>query len=152
MQAKLFSQTKDGLAIHWDVTQETVDGLTNAVSQLIEWLEANEFVAHQGFGTPAAPSRLPARTENTNGHSAPPPRNRPPTRQQPRDQEPKRVSRDPNGPPTEGQIKAVYASARGAGMDKTALIEWLGDMTPEQLTKAEASEAIDDLHKIEAGN
>lgn len=50
MEAKVFTQDKEGIKIHWTVEHENVDGLTAAVDRLLGWLEVNEFYADHGFG------------------------------------------------------------------------------------------------------
>lgn len=49
MEAKLFTQDRAGIAVHWTVEHEDVDGLTVAVDRLLTWLDAGGFEAHVGF-------------------------------------------------------------------------------------------------------
>ena len=67
MNAKLFTETKEGIIVHWDLQHETLMGLEAEVGQLVSWLDANEFTANRGFGNGSntAPARqgAPARAQ-----------------------------------------------------------------------------------------
>lgn len=72
MQAKLFTETKDGIPVHWELSDESLDELEADVGALIEWLDANEFKSHRGFGNgsgtaptrPAVPAQRQAPPRN----------------------------------------------------------------------------------------
>lgn len=144
MEAKVFSQSREGIKVHWTVEHETVDGLTAATSRLMEWLDTNEFRADNGFGngssTGTARQAAPARSQQPARSARPPSRN---------GNGPMRVQ-NPDAEPTEGQIKALYAISKNLGWSREDLENWLGNVTPSELTRGEASKAIDDLHKMES--
>ena len=70
MEAKLFSQDRSGIAVHWTVEHEDVDGLTVAVDRLLTWLDANGFEAHAGFD--AGRRNAPTTAHNGAEPSVPP--------------------------------------------------------------------------------
>lgn len=50
MNAKLFTETKDGVIVHWELEHEHLMGLQTEVNNLTQWLSANGFTANHGFG------------------------------------------------------------------------------------------------------
>ena len=63
MEAKIFSEDKNGMIVHWTVEHEDVDGLTAAVGRLFGWLDLNEFGANRGFGNGAQSGPQQANTK-----------------------------------------------------------------------------------------
>ena len=155
-EVRLFTVSPDGVPIHWLLTAKTslpeLHEIQGVVGELIEWLGANEFKGHEGFSnkpsTPAtqsnapparqaarsAPQRQPARS---NGNSRPA-------------GAPQRVM-NPDAPVTEGQEKALFAISRSElNWTSEDLEEYLDGRMPSELTRGEASRAIDDLKRMAA--
>ena len=54
-EAKVFVQRADAV-VHFTISGEDVGAVTANVSELMGWLDVNEFTAHNGFGSQGAPS------------------------------------------------------------------------------------------------
>lgn len=63
MLAKIFSESLEGIPVHWEVDHTNVLGLTGEVDTLINWLLEHGYVAHVGFGN-SRPATRPIAPQN----------------------------------------------------------------------------------------
>ena len=147
-EINVFTIDANGYKTHWKViegtTGEELAKLTTRQLELTQWLSGHAFkpdtfgasnggaprkAAQGASGSRSAPTKPQPRTGGGSSHSG--------------------QMRDPDGPLTDNQRKAIYAISKNLGMDNEGLEDWLGHMSPNDLTKAEASQVIDDLKKLE---
>ena len=68
MEAKLFTESPEGIKIHWQVDADNVVALTKNTDDLLNWLIGNEFHGDPGFGkTTVAPDAIPFRPKQDDG-------------------------------------------------------------------------------------
>ena len=147
-EINVFTIDSNGYKTHWKViegtTGEELVKLTTRQLELTQWLSGHAFkpdtfgysngsasrqAAQGASGRAAAPAKQQSRGGGRSGGGG--------------------QMRDPDGPLTDNQRKAIYAISKNLGMDNEGLEDWLGHMSPNDLTKAEASQVIDDLKKLE---
>lgn len=73
-EARVFTERK-GIPIHWTVSGEDINALEGNVSDLLEWLDVNEFAPHAGFGVkPEAAAKPQQRAQQARPQQAKPQR------------------------------------------------------------------------------
>lgn len=144
-EINVFTIDSNGFKTHWKVvegtTGEELVKLTTRQLELTQWLSGHQFKPDT-FGASTGTPRAQSARNASGSRSAP-------AKTVSRNRGGSGQMRDPDGPLTENQSKAIYAISRNLGWDKEELEDWLGNKNVMELTKAEASAVIDDLKMLE---